>query len=82
MAKKTEGKQGKSITYQTKDEHEKALYEYSESLHNFSGTMKRLIANSDGFKEWQQRKRQQAQAQPQRVVTSQGSGGIKIKIGG
>lgn len=50
-------KKGKSLTFQLKDSHEKELYDYCKELHNCSGTIKRLIANSEGFKEWSRKKR-------------------------
>ena len=47
-------KKGKSITFQLLDPAEKNLYDYCSTIHNFSGTMKRLLMASEGFKHYQE----------------------------
>lgn len=73
-------KKGKSITFQTKDPLEKEIYEYCGTIHNFSGTLKRLLAASEGFKKYQEDKR--AAQVKTALKTSAAGPGIKIKIGG
>jgi hypothetical protein len=59
-------KKGKTITFQLQDQFEKDLFNYCNELHNFSGTIKRIIGESQGFKDWKE-------AQKRRSVTIVGS---------
>ena len=73
-------KKGKSITFQLKDPAEKELFEYCETIHNFSGTLKRLLMGTEGFKRYQEDKRANSMKTP--LKTNAAGAGIKIKIGG
>lgn len=73
-------KKGKSITFQLLDPAEKSLFDYCNTIHNFSGTMKRLLMNSEGFKKYQAEQAATKQVKP--VIRATESAGIKIKIGG
>ena len=74
------GKKGKSITFQLKDPIEKDLFDYCGTIHNFSGTLKRLLMASEGFKKYQEDKRAASIKMP--LKTNAAGPGIKIKIGG
>lgn len=72
-------KKGKTVTFQLQDQHEQELFKYCEQLHNFSGTIKRVLASSDGFKVWQE-KEQREKARTVKVFSSQDSGVIKFTL--
>ncbi|MCR1834955.1 hypothetical protein NSA56_11170 [Oceanobacillus caeni] len=69
MAKKV-----KPVSFQTKNDWEKEIHEYGCSVHNFSGLVKRIISESEGFKEWKRKKK----IKP--TYTSNNQGGIKITL--
>lgn len=73
-------KKGKSITFQLQDQLEKDLFEYCGTIHNFSGTMKRLLMASEGFKRYQEGQNSQVPLKPLKTATE--GGRIQIKIGG
>jgi hypothetical protein len=73
-------KKGKSITFQLQDPFEKELYAYCNELHNCSGSIKRLIASSEGFDTWRKKKAaREQQIGTRQPIKSQG-GGIKINL--
>jgi hypothetical protein len=69
-------KKGKTITFQLQDQFEKDLFSYCNELHNFSGTIKRIIGESQGFKDWKEAQKRRSIP----VISSNGSGAIKFTL--
>jgi hypothetical protein len=69
-------KKGKTIAFQLQDEYEKDLFDFISDQHNFSAFMKRIIGNSQGFKEWQEKQKRKVVP----IIRSNSQNGIKIKL--
>jgi hypothetical protein len=69
-------KKSKTITFQLQDEYEKDLFNYVSEQHNFSGFMKRIVGNSQGFQEWKEKQKRKVVP----IIRSNSQNGIKIKL--